>query len=143
MAKHAASLRIKKVARKEKKAFNEKDIKYWKARVRKECHKYIRLRDAELPCISCGITTGQFHAGHYRPATNSITRYNVDNIHKQCAQCNEKKSGNLIPYRINLIDKVGIDKVEWLESANGVQRWTIDELKRELSKFKTLNRELI
>jgi len=31
-----------------------------------EFNKYIRLRDAKEPCISCGrFHTGQYHAGHY------------------------------------------------------------------------------
>jgi len=81
-------------------------------------------------------------AGHYKPGTHSITRYDTDNIHGQCSQCNEKKSGNLTEYRPRLIKKIGLAKVEWLEAQNSVRKWTIDELKAELERFKQLNRIL-
>ena len=83
-------------------------------------------------------------AGHYKPGTHSTTRYDLNNIHGQCSQCNEKKSGNLTEYRIRLVKRIGLDKVEWLESAeaNKVRKWTIEQLKLELDKFKQLNKDL-
>jgi hypothetical protein len=142
MIKLVEMRRVKSAKAKDKKAFNQKDKGYWKVRVKTECHKYIRARDKGLPCISCGITYGQFQAGHFKPGTHSITRYNTDNINAQCSQCNEKKSGNLTEYRIGLVKKIGLKRVKWLESANEVRKWTIDELKLELDKFKALNKGL-
>ena len=142
MGKHSTQKRVKKDANKKRSAFNQTDVRYWHSRVRSECHKYIRERDKGLGCISCGTISGQMQAGHYKPGTHSITRYDVENIHGQCARCNNRKSGNLTEYRPALIAKIGLSKVEYLESANGVRKWTIDDLKLELAKFKRLNKDL-
>ena len=93
---------------------------------------YIRERDKNLPCISCGRHhTGQYHAGHYRSvAAASQLRYNEDNVHKQCQPCNTHKSGNAIEYRINLVKRIGLEKVEKLENDNTVVKWTIEQAKQ-------------
>ena len=101
-------------------------------------NEYIRLRDKKEPCISCGRHhKGQYHAGHYRSvAAASQLRYNEDNVHKQCQPCNTHKSGNAIEYRINLIKRIGTERVEWLENNNDVIKWTIDELKQIKQNYK-------
>ena len=93
---------------------------------------YIRLRDADKPCISCGRDHhGQYHAGHYRTtAAAPQIRFNTWNVHKQCSVCNNHKSGNIVEYRINLINRIGIDKVQQLERNNEVSRWDIEYLQR-------------
>ena len=105
---------------------------------------YIRERDKDLPCVSCGRHhKGQYHAGHYRSvAAASQLRYNEDNVHKQCQPCNTHKSGNAIEYRINLVKRIGIERVEKLESDNGPKKWTIDELKELKQKYKDKLKEL-
>ena len=80
---------------------------------------FIRLRDKDLPCISCGTNKDvQYHAGHYMAAGNySFLRFNEDNVHKQCGKnCNKELHGNLHEYRVGLIKKIGIEKVMWLEA---------------------------
>ena len=78
---------------------------------------YIRLRDAHLPCISCGVyNCEEFHAGHYIATTYQFLRFNELNVHKQCSKCNTHLRGNSIPYRINLIKKIGLKAVEKLEN---------------------------
>ena len=93
---------------------------------------YIRERDKNLPCISCGRHhQGQYHAGHYRSvAAASQLRFNKDNVHKQCQPCNTHKSGNAIEYRINLVKRIGLEKVEKLENDNTVVKWTIEQAKQ-------------
>ncbi|TEW24926.1 recombination protein NinG, partial [Histophilus somni] len=80
-------------------------------------NRFIRLRDKNLPCISCGrYHQGQWHAGHYRSVgACPELRFNEDNVHKQCSVCNNHKSGNVIEYRINLVAKIGVERVEFLE----------------------------
>ena len=82
-----------------------------------EFNKYIRVRDDHLPCVSCGRHhTGQYHAGHYRTVGgNPELRFNELNCHKQCSVCNNHKSGNIVEYRINLVQRIGSDQLEWLE----------------------------
>lgn len=78
---------------------------------------YVRARDAHLPCVSCGRDhRGQWHAGHYRSTgSRPDLRFDLANIHKQCAPCNSHLSGNLIPYRAELIRRIGQAEVDRLE----------------------------
>ncbi len=106
-------------------------------------NKYIRLRDADRPCISCGITYGKWNAGHYRSVgSNPALRFEPLNNHKQCVQCNQSKSGNAIEYRIGLIARIGLEAVEWLEGAHQPKKYTIDELKSIKDKYTKLAKEL-
>lgn len=92
-------------------------------------NKFIRNRDEELPCISC--TKQLQHAGHFIPVgVSSLLRYHPDNTHGQCGTCNTHKHGNLIEYRINLVNKIGLEKVEWLEQhRNDYHKYTREQLK--------------
>ncbi len=116
----------------------------WLKEVQAVFNKYIRLRDAKEPCISCGRHhEGQYHAGHYRSVGSSPElRFCQDNNHKQCAPCNNHLSGNLIPYRVNLIKKIGIDRVEWIEGPHEAKKYTIDELKELKRKYKEMIKEV-
>lgn len=96
----------------------------------KHFNAYIRQRDAEneyFRCISCGIykPTHQMNAGHYMSAGhNAAVRFSEDNVHGQCVRCNLHMHGNLIPYRANLVEKIGEEKVLLLESsARLVHKW--------------------
>lgn len=97
----------------------------------RHCNAWIRWRDRGLPCISCGrFHEGQWHAGHYRTtAAAPELRFEPLNIHKQCAPCNNHKSGNIIEYRLNLIARIGLDKVEWLEGPHPPKKYTAEELR--------------
>lgn len=101
-------------------------------------NKYIRLRDKDEPCISCQRHhAGQYHAGHYLSVgANPELRFNELNNHKQCAPCNNHLSGNIAKYRPNLINKIGINNVEWLEGPHKVAKYTVDEIKEIIAKYK-------
>jgi hypothetical protein len=105
-----------------------------------EFNKYIRLRDrlAGLPCISCGRNhTGDNHAGHYRSVGAAPhLRFNEDNVHLQCAPCNTYLSGNAIEYRIKLIQRIGVERVEALEASHGSVKYTIEDAKRIKAEYK-------
>lgn len=93
-----------------------------------EFNKFIRNRDGNW-CISCNKpSTGQIHAGHYRSTKAAPQlRFNEDNVQSQCAHCNMYNSGNIGEYRIHLIKKIGIERVEALENDNALKRYTIDD----------------
>ena len=95
-------------------------------------NKYVRIRDLKYPCISCGRHhQGQYHAGHYKTTgAYPELRFNLRNIHKQCSVCNNHLSGNIMNYRINLVNKKGVDLVEWLEGYHELKRYSIDYLVR-------------
>jgi hypothetical protein len=125
----------------------KKDAQHWKARKKVlkdklKTHKdyvqelqvvfnsYIRLRDKDLPCISCGRHhEGQYHAGHYMSVGSyPELRVNPLNVWKQCAPCNNHLHGNLIQYRKNLILRIGVEEVEKLEQYNEPRKYSIPEL---------------
>jgi len=103
----------------QKRDFLANDKSFQKAKAQKSVNEFIRLRDANLPCVSCDKPAdwgGQWHAGHYKTtAARPDLRFNEDNISKQCAQCNTFLSGNLAMYRITLVERIGLDRVLALE----------------------------
>lgn len=108
-------------------------------------NRWIRLRDIGQSCISCGRTSGcQFHAGHYRTTKAAPhLRFNEDNVHLQCAQCNNHLSGNIVEYRINLVKRIGVERVEALENNNKIKRWTREELIEIKKEYQRKCKELL
>lgn len=107
-------------------------------------NEFIRERDKDLPCISCGRHhQGQYHAGHYRTVGSSPNlRFCELNAHKQCAPCNNHKSGDIVNYRINLVEKIGAKNVAWLEGHHEPCKYTIDDLNAIKSEYRAKAREL-
>ena len=107
-------------------------------------NKYVRIRDKNKPCVSCGnnrehkigLSGHRYDAGHYRSRGSAgHLRFNLFNIHKQCVKCNRENSGNIVEYRIELIKRIGIDRVENLEQDNELRKFSIEYLKRIKSIF--------
>jgi len=106
-------------------------------------NKYIRKRDSEdgyFKCISCGECkpVEQMNAGHYLSAGhNGILRFSEDNVHGQCIYCNYHLHGNSGKYRVGLVEKIGVDKVEILEStARMSHKWTREGLIMVIETYK-------
>jgi len=86
-----------------------------------EVNKIVRLIDAECTCISCGVGSAQFQAGHFRSvgAWDNL-RYNLHNIFYQCSSCNDpkRKGGNVIKYRENIITLFGESQINYMDDLN-------------------------
>lgn len=99
-------------------------------------NRYVRLRDKGKECISCGGRSeqrygGTMEAGHYRSVGSSPeNRFNLWSVHLQCVKCNRYLSGNAIEYRIRLIQRIGLDKVEAIEANNTPRHYSIEYLQR-------------
>ena len=122
-----------------------KTVSDWAAEAQIAMNKYIRARDVDKPCISCSQSPykGQRHASHYRPrSVASQLSFNTWNIHASCSQCNNMKSGNLVPYRLELVERIGLERVEWLECNNELATYDIDYLKRVKRIFNKRARRL-
>ena len=86
-------------------------------------NKFIRLRDTDDngygTCISSGQSlrygTENAQAGHYIAGTCRVLEFNEDNVNLQGKSDNYFKSGNQTAYRINLVKKIGAEKVADLE----------------------------
>lgn len=105
---------------------------------------FIRERDKNEPCISCGRHhNGQYHAGHYRSVgACPELRFCELNVHKQCSACNNHKSGNIVEYRINLVKKIGVEQVEWLEGKHEPKKYTIEQIKKIRAEYQLKLKEL-
>lgn len=144
-AREHARLKTEKKAEKEAKARRKRDrerleelkpVSRLLSEAQLEFNAYIRERDRDQPCISCGARdAGQWHAGHYRSrGAAPELRFHLNNCHKQCAQCNNFESGNIIEYRKGLVDRISEDRVKWIEGPHEPKKWVREEviaLKRE------------
>ena len=81
---------------------------------------FIRKRDKDLGCISCGRPVTE--AGHYLNAGHfSALRFSEMNVNGQCTRCNCFLHGNLIEYRKGLIKKYGESNVKLLENSVAIR----------------------
>lgn len=110
---------------------------------------YIRERDKGIPCICCGLPLGDnevggnFDCGHYRSVGSAPhLRFDERNAHGQRKRCNRYGAGRAVDYRRGLIDRIGIQETEVLESDNTPRKWTIDELKEIKETYKRKLKEL-
>ena len=116
----------------------------WAKEAQTAFNAFIRVRDHDQPCISCGKHhTGQYHAGHFRSrGSQPALRYEESNIWLQCQPCNVALSGNLLNYRKALIARIGIEKVEWLEGPHEPKKYTIPELQAIKAHYTAKLKEL-
>jgi hypothetical protein len=105
-----------------KQLFNSLDRKF---------KKFIRLRDSLNglgiggSCICCGkfVSGANWQAGHFHSAGKfKSLRFDPDNCHGSCKQCNYFLHGNLLEYRKNLIKKIGEDRVLALDIKASIER---------------------
>ena len=112
-------------------------------------NQYIRRRDqlAGYTCISSGRplhwSGNQVDAGHYRSVGSAPhLRFNEDNVHAQSKHDNQFLSGNAVEYRKGLIARIGLERVETLESDNQAKKYTVEDLKQIKETYKQKLKEL-
>lgn len=108
-------------------------------------NEYIRLRDKDKPCISCGRELkGKFDAGHFYNANNHWSlRFDELNVHGQCVHCNQHKHGNLLDYRNGLIDRLATWEFKYLEQeSKKTKKYTREELRDLIKEYKQKIKEL-
>jgi hypothetical protein len=111
----------------------------WMKEAQAAFNAWVRERDFGKPCISCGslpddsglITGSRIDAGHYRSrgAMPSL-RFEPLNCHAQCVRCNRYLSGNVVEFRIGLMNRIGLASLNWLEGPHEPKNYTIEDLKR-------------
>ena len=120
-----------------------KTASQWRVEAQTAFNAYVRYRDRDQQCISCDATGsheglgGYFDAGHYRSRGSSRhLSFNLHNCAKQCSRCNRYLGGNIVAYRLKLIERIGIDRVEAVECNNDTVRHDITYLRRIKQIFK-------
>lgn len=125
-----------------------KPIPKLKAELQTIFNKFIRLRDAALPCICCGkwpktdggLTGGQWDAAHWRSRGSADhLRYNEDNVHRALKDCNEYGHTD---YRGGLAAKIGLARVEALECDQALVKWTREWLESKKTEYRIKIKEL-
>ncbi|HEI9941345.1 TPA: recombination protein NinG [Proteus mirabilis] len=121
-----------------------KPLLYFTKQAQTAFNAFIRERDKEEPCISCGrFHEGQYHAGHYRTTgANPELRFDEDNCHKQCAPCNNHLSGNIENYTPRLIEKIGQERFERLMGSHELPKWKREDYERIRDHYRAKLKEL-
>lgn len=119
----------------------------WLQDLQKVFNEFIRLRDKDQPCISCGtLANVKYDCGHFFSVGGfPNVRFDEDNCSKQCSNyCNINLSANIHNYRPRLIEKIGVERFEALEfrARNKPSKLSIPEIKDLIivyrNKIKTL-----
>ena len=154
----------RKEARKDTREKKEllKPKREWLKEAQSAFNKYIRIRDTLCPCISCNRSRsdvesdqgwkvgGCWDAGHFKArGVKQQLRFNTFNCHKQCKSCNggsgkfSHKAATVDQvYRVNLIKKIGLARVEALEGNNELEKQDIEYLQRVKKVFNRRARHL-
>jgi hypothetical protein len=140
---------IKKAQKEKRDWYSEnKTLGNWEAEAKKVFQKWVRLRDANLPCMACGtMTAKEWHGGHlYKAEIYSGVIFDERNVHKCCSKCNVFLGGNELNFRSNLEKKFGLEWVKSLEEdahATRQKKYTKEELKsiKEIYQRRIKNEE--
>jgi hypothetical protein len=100
---------------------------------------YIRLRDKDKPCITCGKYKIEHACHFYSSGHYSALRFTDDNVHGGCLQCNYFKHGAGNEYRRNLIKRIGEERVLLLDAIATrcrVKKWHRIELEIICKEYK-------
>lgn len=150
---HAQNARAK-VERKELKQAKEKAKTrgQWMNEAQAAVNAYCRLRDLQAGhrCICCGKPFepqrpgGSVDAGHYlgRGAYPEL-RFEEKNIHAQRKSCNRPGGTTAASFRRGMIERVGIEVVEWLEGKHDPKHYSIEDLKGIKETYNRKARELM
>ena len=123
----------------------KKTLKYWKTKIDKVFHEYIRRRDADnntgyCNCITCQkqIHFTESDAGHFISRGKLSTRYDERNVYSQCRKCNRFEYGRQYEYSLQLGEQLSEELLiksreicklsddEWLDIFNNYNTKLID-----------------
>ncbi|MEH0863889.1 recombination protein NinG [Phytobacter diazotrophicus] len=120
----------------------------WRTEAQEAFNRYVRLRDAGKPCISCGRMPeqklgGTMDCGHYRTrGAAAHLAFNLHNTAAQCVYCNRDRAGAQKAFELGLIERIGADRVEVLNNNNTARKFDIPYFQRIKSIFTSRARQL-
>jgi hypothetical protein len=126
----------------------EKTVAQLSKMAEKVFNDYIRQRDSQDGYFTC-ISSGKVHpidemnAGHYVPVKNSsFLRFHEWNVNGESAYSNCFDGFHLVGYRKNLIEKIGLDAVNWLDAhSRKKKKFTRSELIEIIEKYGSKGKE--
>lgn len=147
-AKREAEMRRKAIS--EKKADKEKLARlkpgYLEGKAQDAINEYVRVRDYDKPCISCGksaYSCTKWDAGHLKTrGANSFLRYHLWNINKQCVSCNQHNSGMVAEHERGIVARYGQARLDFLLTAPRLRRYSDEYLIRLAEIFRKKTRIL-
>lgn len=104
--------------------------------------RFVKLRDWGKPCISCGAPfQADFHAGHYHGrGAHPELKFELFNIHGQCAHCNIELDGNKKGYIRGIKARYGEEKAQELHDMARTGAGNVDL--EFLANLESRNREM-
>lgn len=144
-AKKKKAAKQKKAHAKQKRDYYENDVRTRRPAAVRACHAYIRARDKGGDCICCGKPLGNnYQAGHFIPSGNNPKiRFDEDNIHGQRLDCNYFHGGDSDDYKGRLIEKIGVERVDYLlANKGGTMKRTAQDYKEIEVYYKQKLKEL-
>jgi hypothetical protein len=127
----------------------QKSLPKLKAELQLVFNAYIRERDKDLPCISCGLMKQNKQAGHYYSVRGyDGLRYNEFNVNGECSGCNCFDDSHLITYGENLFNRIGSANFEKLKLDAKIYKaigykFSKSEIIEKIEYYKTKIKELI
>ena len=107
-------------------------------------NKFIRERDKDKPCITCGRYKIE-HACHFYSAGHySALRFTEDNVHGGCLQCNYFKHGAGNEYRRQLEKRIGSERIALLDAVatrSRIKKWSRLELEIIIQQYSLKNKK--
>lgn len=151
-------LEEEKAGRKRRKAKREelRPTSYFKAQAQQAFNNFIRFRDRDLPCPSCGETHppmlhgGQWDCGHFKSVgANPELRFEERNAHKQCKSCNggagnftAKEATVSKQYEAGLVQRYGQEYVDWLNGPHPMTNYRREDYIRIRDEYRSKLRDL-
>jgi hypothetical protein len=122
-------------------------------KAQKSFNAYIREMDKGKPCPSCGrpYDPTYWDCGHYLSVgAFPELRFEESNAAGQCRSCNRggeqfgKKRESTIRsrYRATLIERIGLEKVEWLEGPHPAKNYTREDVRQIDALYKQKLKEM-
>lgn len=113
--------------------------------------EFIRLRDSKpygfkaFKCISCGrvLPFSMADCGHFVKRSNQATRWDEENCHAQCIDCNRFRDGSYDAFSRSLVIRLGQDKVEELiQRGHQTVKFSKSEIDEKIRYYKEQIKEL-
>lgn len=156
--RQSAAMKRVAAAEKRERRIALKTRKDWVREAQAAFNAWVRERDHFQPCISCGshVPDGYWDAGHFLSVgAHPELRFEPLNCHKQCKSCNGTtihKRGYVQPferqlsvrnrYRANLVERIGLRQVEWLESYHEPLKPTVEWLREKIVEWRKETRRM-